>query len=130
MGKIFIVEDDQYVSRMYERIFRLGGHDVVFATDGESALKVLMNANPLPGVILLDLVLPKKSGLEVLTEVRSDTKYDSIPIAILTNSVHPEEAEKYLALGADKYVIKMDSQAKDVMALAEELMSKGRSTSK
>ena len=126
MKKVFLAEDDEYVSRMYERAFRLHGDEVEIAHDGEEALRMLTTMDPLPSVVILDLMIPKKSGLDVLKELRSNVVFDSIPIAILTNSIRPEESEKYIALGADVYWVKMDIQSKDIVVLVDKLINSGR----
>jgi DNA-binding response OmpR family regulator len=82
--------------------------------------------NPPPSAILLDIMIPKKDGAAVLRDIRANTLFDNIPVVILTNSLHTEDAEKFLSLGADLYLIKMDNQSKEIVEKVEALINKGR----
>jgi chemotaxis family two-component system response regulator Rcp1 len=79
--------------------------------DGEEALQLLRRAGsyataPRPNLILLDLNLPKKSGHEVLAEVKSDPQLQLIPVVVLTSSSRPDDITKSYALGANVYLQK------------------------
>ena len=63
---LFLVEDDPLMSRMYERAFKASGFDIKMAFDGEEAINILKNNDVLPGIAVLDVMMPKKSGFDVL----------------------------------------------------------------
>jgi DNA-binding response OmpR family regulator len=124
MSKILLVEDDQFISRVYERAFRLGGHEIEILGEGESAWARLLVMDPLPSVVILDLVLPQLSGIDLLAKINGDKRFDHTPVAVLTNSFDQDLEKKLLASGADLYLIKVDNEPKDVVARIEELIQK------
>jgi DNA-binding response OmpR family regulator len=123
--KVILVEDNLEVSRMYERAFRLHGHDVELMYDGETALERLMNpASTVPEAIIMDVLLPHKNGKELLADIRRDPRLKSVPVAILTNSFHKEDEQQFFDLGADLYLVKIDHQSKQVVEAIETLINK------
>jgi CheY-like chemotaxis protein len=122
MAKLFIAEDDPLMSRMYERAFRLGGHEITMAADGEEALATLEKMDPKPEVILLDIMMPKMSGFDVLRKVKEDQNLKNIPVILLTNLAGQEDADKGLELGAVLYLIKSQYSPKQVVEKIEEII--------
>ena len=101
MTKILIVEDDAGLRQGLEINLRLEGYDTVTAADGEDAIRLFHDENP--ELILLDLMLPKKSGFEVLDHVRRAAK---IPVILLTARGAETDKVRGLRAGADDYVTK------------------------
>ena len=97
--KILVVDDEEPIANILEFNLKKEGYDVIVANDGEKAVDLALNANP--DLILLDLMLPKKDGMEVCREVRAKK---NIPIIMLT--AKNSEIDKVLGLefGADDYV--------------------------
>ena len=124
MNKVFIAEDDEYVSRMYERAFRLRGFEVEVVSSGKIALKRLQEMSQKPSVIITDALLPEMSGKDLIRRIREDTIFRSIPIAVLTNSFSREDADQFLALGADLYLIKIEHDSKSVVEKIHNLIEK------
>jgi len=122
MARLFIAEDDPLMSRMYERAFRLAGHDLTMAFDGEQALDVVRKMDPPPVVALLDVMMPKKSGFEVLREMKADAKLKNIPVILLTNLAGQADAEKGLEIGAVLYLIKSQYSPKQVIEKVDEIV--------
>ena len=122
MSKLFIAEDDPLMIRMYERAFKLGGHELLMATNGESALSTLEKADPKPVLILLDVMMPKMSGFDVLRKIKIEDKLKSIPVILLTNLAGQEDAEKGLSLGAVLYLVKSQYSPKQVVEKVEEII--------
>ena len=122
MAKLFIAEDDPLMSRMYERAFRLGGHELTMAGDGEEALAALQKMDPKPVLIMLDVMMPKVSGFDVLRKVKEDDKLKGIPVILLTNLAGQEDAEKGLSLGAVLYLVKSQYNPKQVVEKVEEII--------
>ena len=104
MKKIFIIEDDPFLSEMYAAKFSQSGFQVEMAIDGEKGLEKIKTSKP--DLILLDIVLPKMDGFEILKKVKEDSQLNKIPIILLTNLGQKNEIEKGLALGAEEYIIK------------------------
>ena len=99
--KILVVDDEEPIAKILEFNLRKEGYDVIVANDGEKAVKLAFSEDP--DLILLDLMLPKKDGMEVCREVRAQK---NIPIIMLT--AKNSEIDKVLGLefGADDYVTK------------------------
>lgn len=102
--KILIVDDEKDIVKMLDYNLKKEGFRTVVAYDGEDALKLVSREHP--GLVLLDLMLPGKDGLEVCKSLKSEAKTASIPIIMLTAKT--QEADKIvgLELGADDYVTK------------------------
>ena len=121
MTRLFLAEDDPLMSRMYERMFKLSGHDLTMASDGEMALDILKKMDPKPAVALLDIMMPKKSGFDVLREMKEDPSLKSIPVILLTNLAGEQDAKKGLELGAALYMVKSQYTPKQVVEKVEEV---------
>ena len=122
MSKLFIAEDDPLMIRMYERAFKLGGHELLMASNGEDALSTLEKTDPKPVLILLDVMMPKMSGFDVLRKIKADEKLKNIPVILLTNLAGQEDAEKGLGLGAVLYLVKSQYNPKQVVEKVEEII--------
>ena len=113
---ILLVEDNPDDVELTRLAFQEGNiaNDIMVARDGEEALQCLFGEEPdscrmqdyLPGVVLLDLKLPKVSGLDVLKRIRSDPKTSCLPVVILTSSKEDEDVMNSYSLGANAYVRK------------------------
>jgi DNA-binding response OmpR family regulator len=122
MAILFIAEDDPLMSRMYERAFRFAGHDLTMAFDGEEAFASLQKMNPKPVLIILDVMMPKMSGFDVLRKLKEDAGLKNIPVILLTNLAGQEDAEKGLELGAVLYLVKSQYSPKQVVQKVEEIV--------
>lgn len=113
---IYFAEDDPFMSRLFERIFRLSGFDVITAKDGEEAITKLEGLPRAPAVILLDVMMPKRSGFEVLEHVKKNSLYKDIPVIMLSNLAGKEDINHAIELGALDYIIKSQQEPKAVVA--------------
>lgn len=96
---ILLAEDDFMLAEMYKTKFTQEGFQVFLAGDGEEALRVARKN--LPDIVLLDILMPKKDGIEVAVEMKSDSKLRDIPIIFLTNlGGREEDTEASKSLGA------------------------------
>lgn len=102
MDRILVVEDDPSVQRMLRRTFEPAGFDVATAGDGAVALERFRASNP--QAVILDLLLPKKSGQEVCNDIRQESL--SVPILVLTAVTDEADKILMLELGVDDYVTK------------------------
>ena len=117
-----MAEDDPLMSRMYERAFRLGGHAITLTYDGDEALKTLETMNPKPDLIMLDVMMPKMSGFDVLRKIKANEQTKNIPVVLLTNLAGQDDAEKGLSLGAVLYLIKSQYNPRQVVSKIEEII--------
>ena len=115
LGRILLVEDDPKDVEL--TLGALGGYnlanEVVVATDGEQALdylyyrgKHMQRARENPAVLLLDLKLPKVSGLELLQQIKADERLKLIPVVVLTSSREEKDVVTSYKLGVNAYVVK------------------------
>jgi len=104
MKKILFIEDEYGLQKAMVKMLTDEGYQVLSALDGEVGLKIVKKE--LPDLILLDLILPKKDGFEVLKEIKKDETTKGIPIIILSNLERMEDVEKALQLGATTYLVK------------------------
>jgi len=112
MRNLLIIEDDPYVQRVYTRLFEHEDYKFEIASDGEEGLAKVRKFKP--ALILLDIIMPKKNGLEVLEELKKDPELRDIPVVILTNLDEKETMKKALDLGADSFMIKADFDPEQV----------------
>jgi DNA-binding response OmpR family regulator len=103
-AKVLIVDDDAFLSGIYATKLELEGFAVVSARDGDEGLKAA--AAERPDLILLDVLMPKLDGFEVLKRLKSAEETKAIPVIMLTNLGQKEDIEKGLEGGAVDYLIK------------------------
>jgi CheY-like chemotaxis protein len=101
---ILLVEDDRFLRRACEASLRQRGFSVTVAVDGEEALDKVHQAPP--DLILLDLLMPRMTGLEVLRALRAQGPTRGIPVLILSNSSREQDAEEIRTLGVCDYLVK------------------------
>ncbi len=120
--KILLVEDDSFLISMHTTKFELENFEVVAAEDGEKGLNLA--AKEKPDIILLDILLPKMNGFEVLKELKSNKETSQIPVILLTNLSQKNEIEQGLALGAQDYLIKAHFMPSEVMDKIKKVLNK------
>jgi PleD family two-component response regulator len=119
MKKIFIIEDDAFLIKAYQIKFAKEGFDVAVATDGKEAIAMLSTIDPCP--VMLDLILPGASGFEVLTAIRNDARWKSVPVVVLSNLSQSQDMDKAKALGVTDYIIKANTRINDIVAMVNKL---------
>ncbi|MBU1177474.1 MAG: response regulator [Patescibacteria group bacterium] len=120
MKKILIIEDDSFLSEMYSTKLTQDGFEVEVAVDGKQGMDKIKNIKP--DLVLLDIVLPKMDGFEILENTKKDKELQDIPIILLTNLGQKNEIEKGLSLGADEYIIKAHFTPTAVVAKVKEVL--------
>ncbi len=118
--KILLVEDDPFLLDMYSTKFKEVGFDVSVAQDGETGLAKAKEV--MPDLVLLDVVLPKKDGFEVLKLLKSDSQTAGIPVVLLTNLGLESDVKRGLELGAQSYIIKAHFTPTEVVAKVKEIL--------
>jgi len=105
---IILVEDNPDDEKLTIRALRRGNvaNEIIVARNGEEALAMVLNANPLPSVVLLDLKLPKVDGLEVLRQIRANDRTQFLPVVVLTSSSEERDIIESYNLRANSYVRK------------------------
>lgn len=113
---ILIVEDDEILLRALYILFHENNYTIATATDGDTAIKMAQRIKP--NVILLDLLLPKINGFDVLKSLKSDSNLKHIPIIVLSNLGDSADIERAKSLGASDYFVKSNT---NLEALAEKV---------
>jgi two-component system cell cycle response regulator DivK len=118
MAKVLIVEDDQVMSRMYARVFAYEGLVVETAEDGLKGLEKAKTVNP--DIILLDIMMPNMSGLQVLDALKADAKTQAIPVIVFTNLAGRQDLDQVLAKGAIAAVNKTELTPKQLVQMVKD----------
>jgi len=121
MTQILIVEDDVLIGRLYQKIFTVEGYQVAVAVDGQQGLDMVRTFKPT--LILLDIMMPKLNGLQVLEKLKVDPETKNIPVVMLTNLSSQQDAEAALLKGAVKYIIKSEQTPKQVFEVIKQLLA-------
>lgn len=121
MVKILVIEDDPLMSRMYQKIFSFENYSVEVAHNGEDGLDKARTTKPT--LILLDIMMPKMNGLQVLEKLKADADTKGIPVIMLTNLAGTHDAETALSKGAVKYIIKSEYEPKQVADMVKEILA-------
>jgi DNA-binding response OmpR family regulator len=117
---ILLVEDDPFIIDIYTTKLKEVGFNVQSSTDGEDALKKVKENKF--DLILLDIVLPKLTGLECLKQIKASPQHKNIPIIILSNLGQKYEVEKGLKMGANKYLIKAHYTPSEIIKEIKEII--------
>lgn len=102
--KILIADDEPNILISLEYLMKREGYEVLLARDGQEALEVLKRERP--RLVLLDVMMPKKTGFEVCQELRSDETLKDTVVLMLTAKGRDTDVAKGMALGADAYMTK------------------------
>ncbi|TSC72841.1 MAG: two-component system, OmpR family, response regulator RpaB [Parcubacteria group bacterium Gr01-1014_38] len=121
-GNILLVEDDAFVASMYQTKLSMLGYTIRVASDGEEGWRMLTSEPP--DLLLLDVVLPKRDGFEILAAVRKDPKLKDLPILLLTNLGQKPDVQRGLELGANDYIIKAHFTPSEVVEKIEKVLRK------
>ncbi len=114
MKTILFIEDESALQKTFGEILRREGYEMISALDGETGLKLCKTKKP--DLIILDLVLPKLHGFEVLKKVKADEEIKDIPVIVLTNLETMSDVEKAIELGATTYLVKANYSLEEVIS--------------
>lgn len=119
MSKILIIDDEESILKMYSEA--LNKHEVLTAKDGKSGLEIAQKESP--DLILLDIILPKVNGLDVLAQLKNNQETATIPVIMLTNLPEEASGDKAQTLGADKYFVKAEYEPEKLSLEVNKLLS-------
>ena len=120
MKKILIIEDEASLRNTMADFLNEENFKAIGAEDGEIGIQLAKKE--LPDLILLDIILPKKDGFEVLTELKNDESTKKIPVILLTNLESPEDVEKAFAKGITTYLVKSNYKLEDIVKKIKETL--------
>ncbi len=118
--KILIIEDEEALVDILEKKLLYEDYEVSIARDGEEGIKKVKEIKP--DLILLDIVMPKMNGFEVLENLNKDKRFSSIPVIVISNSGYSADLDKALELGAVDYLIKAEFDLDKVIRKIEEVL--------
>jgi two-component system phosphate regulon response regulator PhoB len=119
--RILLVEDDRFLRRACEASLRQRGLTVTTAADGEEGLRLARTERP--DLILLDMLMPKLSGLEVLRALRGDAETRNVPVLILSNSSREQDIAEVTTLGVSGYFVKSNLSLQELGELVGRLLA-------
>jgi DNA-binding response OmpR family regulator len=119
-AKILIIEDDRYISKMYQLKLSLEGYDVQVAENGRQGVDKVKEF--MPNIILLDILMPELDGFEVLKIVKGEETTKNIPILIMSNLGQEDHIEKGMKLGAIGYIVKSQYTPSKVVEKIKEVL--------
>src|SRR3989304_2365268 len=111
---ILLVDDDLTLREMYEERLKAEGFDIIQASNGEEAVKKARENKP--NVILLDIMMPKVNGFDVLKKLKADQDLQNIPVIILTALIQDVDRVQGKKLGAVDYIVKSETMPGEVIA--------------
>ncbi len=111
--KILIIEDEEIMLDLLQKKLTNNGYEIAIARNGEDGLKMVKEIKP--DLILLDIIMPKMSGMEVLEEMQKDKGLKDIPVIIISNSGQPVELDRARKLGAKDWLVKTEFDPQEVV---------------
>jgi len=121
-GKILVVEDEEILLTALKEELLTGGYEVEGAGDGVEGLEKVKTFKP--GLILLDLLMPKMDGMEMLQKLKADQETRDVPVVILTNLSDYEKISEALSLGAMDYLVKANYKLEDLLEKVKTVLAR------
>jgi len=117
---VLLVEDDQFLQKILRQRLIEEGINIEVAGDGEAAVKAIRELKP--KLVLLDLILPKMNGFEVLAEIRKDPVFAKLSVVVLSNLGQQEDKEHMETLGVKDYLVKADYSLSEMVNKVKEYL--------
>lgn len=118
--KVLVIDDEPAILSMYAESFRAGGFEVLTAENGEEGIKLAKNEKP--NYIMLDIIMPRFNGLDVLKKIKEDPETKEIPVYLLTNLPAECSEDKAKSLGCAGYFVKAENDPKTVVDKIKNLL--------
>lgn len=122
MPKILVVEDEVSLQKAIVDILTVHHYEALGALDGEKGIELARREKP--DLILLDLILPRVNGFDVLQTLKSDEETRDIPVIVLTNLEGSMDVERALSLGAMTYLVKTNYELEDIVKRVQDALTK------
>ncbi|MES2953310.1 MAG: response regulator [Patescibacteria group bacterium] len=117
--RILVIEDDKFLRELLIGKLVAEGHEITSATDGKEAIVAL--ENPVPELVLLDLLLPDLSGFEILEKMKARDAWKPVPVIVLSNLDQKEDLDRAKKLGATDFMIKANFSLNEILARIQKL---------
>lgn len=113
MAKILLVEDEEIMIELLQKKLIQSGYEVIVTRNGMEGLDAMKKENP--DLVLLDIIMPKMTGFDVLERKNEDKEIENIPVIIISNSGQPVEIDKARKMGAKDWLIKTEFDPQEVL---------------
>ena len=113
MKKILLIEDEQLILELLQKKLLKEGYEVSVARNGLEGLERMRETEP--DLVLLDIIMPKMGGLEVMEEMQKDEELKKVPVIVISNSGQPVEIDRIQKLGARDWLIKTEFDPREVI---------------
>lgn len=123
--KILMIEDNSYIRKIYKNKLTAAGFEFIEAINGDEGLNKVIVIKP--DLVLLDLILPRKNGLDVLIEMKKNKETKDIPVIILSILGQESDVKRGLSLGAQDYLVKSKISLSEVVNKVQKLLIKTKS---
>ena len=123
-NKILIVDDEFFVRKIFGELFKKRGFDVMLATNGDEGLDMIRNNKP--DLVVLDILMPGRDGLEVLRQLKKEKIIEKLPVIVLSAFSGPQYVDAAIELGAKAYLGKADYQIDEILSKIDELLGKSK----
>lgn len=121
-SKILVVDDDVVLRDMYKARLENSGYEIITASNGEEAMARAVDSDP--DLVLLDVMMPKVNGFDVLDVLKSTAETKNIPVIILTALVQDSDRERGIKGGADDYIVKSETMPGEIIEKIEKILKK------
>jgi len=111
--KILLIEDEEIIINLLQRKLEKEGYEMRVARDGQEGLEKMKEAKP--DLVLLDIIMPKMGGFEVMEEMQKEAELKKIPVIIISNSGQPVELDRAKELGVRDWLIKTEFDPQEVL---------------
>jgi adenylate cyclase len=128
MQNVLLVEDDELISDLYSTVLELGGFKVDRVADSTTVLQRVTEIEV--DLIVLDLMMPLMSGMQVLEKLKADETYRNIPVIMFSNLLDPAASEEAIQKGALRYALKSDYPPRAFISLIKEVLASEESEEK
>ncbi|MEK7063172.1 MAG: response regulator [Patescibacteria group bacterium] len=124
--RVLYIEDEKFFATTVDKVLTQAGYSVQLSADGEAGVKVAREWKP--DLILLDLLLPKIDGFEVLKQLKADLSTKPIPVVVLSNLNSEADVKKATDLGAKNFFVKALTMPANILALVKDVIGPPPST--
>lgn len=125
---IMVVEDENLLLQAITKKLKLSGMDVLSCASGQQAVDYLENLDELPDAVWLDYYLKDMNGLAFMQTLKTNPKWENIPVLVVSNSASPDKVSNMLGLGAKKYILKAEYRLDEIIEMIKDFIENGAET--
>lgn len=122
---VMVVEDENLLLQAITKKLKLSGMDVLSCASGQQAIDYLGTIDEMPDAVWLDYYLKDMNGLAFMQELKSNPKWEDIPVLVVSNSASPDKVSNMLGLGAKKYILKAEYRLDEIITMIRDFIADG-----